>query len=74
MEYERGCNEVVRDGHLLVLGIEDALIGVRPHAIQAFDGVLSFKLGSHAPDVEMIAGVWGHHLRRENFLEAARNL
>jgi hypothetical protein len=68
-----GCDEIVRNSDLLVLDIKDALVGFRPHPVQALNSLLSFKPRAHAVGLEVIARVWRHHFRREYLLIAPCN-
>jgi hypothetical protein len=65
MKDRHGRNVIVRDRTHLILGIEDALVRIRPRAIQGLDVLLSLQPGGHPASMEMIGGIWIHHVRRK---------
>src|SRR5580692_6915127 len=69
-----GGDEMVCNRHLFMLDEEDALVGLRPHAIQAFHLVLSSRHCSDSRLMEMVHGVHAHHFRDKNLLVAPGDL
>ena len=71
---ERRSDEVVGDRHLLVLGVEDALVGFRPRLVQRPDLVSAFQCGGQPQCVETVDRILHGHLGREDFVVSARHL
>jgi hypothetical protein len=62
---------MVCNRYLFMLDEEYALVGLRPHAIQAFHLVLSSRHSCDSRLMEMVHGVHAHHLRNKDFLVAS---
>src|SRR5580700_6951000 len=65
-----GGDKMVCNRHLFMLDEEDALVGLRPHAIKAFHLVLSSRHSSDSCLMEMVHGVHAHHFRDKNLFVA----
>jgi hypothetical protein len=55
---------------LLVLNVKYALVRFRPCTVKALNSLLSFQFRVHTTDVEVIARIRCHHVRRKNFFVA----
>ncbi len=65
---------VVRNLHLLAFDVENGLVGVRPHPVQALDGILSIELRVLATGMDMIHRFFDRHLGDENLIVAPGDL
>src|SRR5580692_11243192 len=69
-----GGDEMICNRYLFMLNEEYALVGLRPHAIEALHLVLSSRHSSDSSLMEMVHGVHAHHLRDKNLLVAPSDL